>query len=63
MDDYKELIRETYSTLSADTQIPAKLFGSFTTEIGELDQAGIALLTKSISGNTNLTNSTKKLKN
>lgn len=40
MDDYKGLIRSSYAKISADPKIPARLFGSFTTEIGELDQAG-----------------------
>lgn len=40
MDDYKGLIANAYSKISADPKIPARLFGSFTTEIGELDQAG-----------------------
>ena len=40
MDDYKGLIRSSYAKISADSKIPARLFGSFTTEIGELDQAG-----------------------
>jgi hypothetical protein len=41
MDDYSGLIKEVYSDLSNDASVPCKLFGSWKTEIGELDQAGI----------------------
>lgn len=49
MDDYKGLIRSTYARISADPTIPARLFGSFTTEIGELDQAGSYIFNSSLS--------------
>jgi hypothetical protein len=41
MDDYCSLIQESYPKVSKDGEIPAKLFGSWKTEIGELDQACI----------------------
>jgi hypothetical protein len=41
MDDYSSLIKDVYTELSNDSQVPCKLFGSWKTEIGELDQAGI----------------------
>jgi hypothetical protein len=44
LEDYKSLIRRVYSKISEDPAVPARLFGSFNTEIGELDQAGSFLL-------------------
>lgn len=39
MDDYKSLTKSLYNQISKDSAVPCELFGSFTTEIGELDQA------------------------
>lgn len=41
IDEYKDVIKSLNSRISADPKIPARLFGSFITEIGELDQAGV----------------------
>ncbi len=40
MDDYESLVKEFYPKLSNDNTIACKLFGSFKTEIGDVDQAG-----------------------
>jgi 5-deoxy-D-glucuronate isomerase len=42
MDDYSSLVKEVYPKISKDSAIPARLFGSWKTEIGELDQACIS---------------------